>query len=66
MNINEKIMNCLLNSSSEVNVLSYVAALFSGFRIFSDIQDEVMVNIKDAFFREYMPDILIHIEDVEV
>ena len=66
MNINEKIMNCFLNSSSEVNVLSYVIALFSEFRICSDIQDEVMIDIKDALFCEYMLDVLIYIEDVEV
>ena len=66
MNINKKIMNCFLNSNSEVNVLSYIIALSSEFRICSDIQDEVMIDIKDVFFCRYMPDMLIHIEDVEV
>ena len=66
MNINEKIMNCLLNNSFEVNVLFYVIVFFSEFRIFSDIWDEVMIDIKNALFHRYMSDVLIHIEDVEV
>ncbi len=59
-------MNCILNSSSEVNVLSYVTALFPEFVIFSDIQDEVMMDIKDTLFCEYMSDMSVHLEDVEV
>ena len=59
-------MNYLLNSSSEVNVLSYVTALFSEFRIFSDVQDEVMIDIKDALFCGYMSDVSVQIGSVEV
>ena len=35
--INESSMNCLLDSSLEVNILSYVTALSPGFTIFSDV-----------------------------
>ena len=59
-------MDCLLNSSLKVNILPYVTALSPGFRIFSDVQDEAMINIKDAPFRGYMPDVPVRIEDVEV
>ena len=48
VNISERTMDCLLNSSSEVNVLPYATALSPGFATFSDIRDEAMVNIKGA------------------
>ena len=66
VNINGRSMDCLLDSSSEVNVLPYVTALSPGFRIFSDVRDDAMVDIKGAPFCGYMPDVPVQIGSVEV
>src|SRR5881227_3656916 len=59
-------MDCLLDSSSEVNVLPYATALSPGFSIYSDIRDEAMVDIKGAPFCGYMPDVPVRIGSIEV
>ena len=59
-------MNYLLNNNSEINILSYITIFFSEFRIFSDIQDDIMIDIKNALFYEYMSDVFVHIKNAEV
>src|SRR5205823_14050652 len=61
VNINERTMDCLLDSSSEVNVLPYSTALSPGFAIYSDVRHEAMVDIKGAPFCGYMPDVPVRI-----
>ena len=66
VNINERTMDCLLDSSSEVNVLPYSTALSPGFAIYSDVRHEAMVDIKGAPFCGYMPDVPVRIGSIEV
>jgi hypothetical protein len=56
----------MLDSSSEVNILSYTAAISLSLSILSDIQHDAMERVKDASFCGYVPEVLICIGGVTV
>ena len=48
-------MDCLLNSSSEVNILPYNIALSLG--VYSDVREKALANIKGAPFCGYVSEV---------
>jgi len=57
-------MDCLLDSSSEVNILPYNIVLSLG--VYSDVWKKALANIKDAPFYRYVPEVPICIGGIVV
>jgi hypothetical protein len=64
--INGCTTTCLLDSSSEVNVLPYAAAISLSLSILSDVRHDIMERVKDAPFCGYVPEVPICIGGVTV
>ena len=64
MKINERPINCLLNSSFKVNILPYNIVLSLG--VYSNIQEKALANIKDTSFYKYVPEVPICINRIIV
>ena len=62
--INERPMDCLLDSSSEVNILPYNIALSLG--VYSDVREKALANIKGAPFCEYVLEVSVCIDRIVV